>query len=379
MTLLQFLLLLLVIIVVATYAYRRGQASATRQVATPPAPKASDTRASSRGPAVAPPVSSGGRAPDPTAVARRTTPTVAPPVSAARDATPPPSADADTLRVASWGYQLQNLDIARAAASPFDLLVIDYAKDGSDDTALKPGEIARLKQKPDGGRRLVLAYLSIGEAESYRSYWNDQWKRNKPGWLLAENPEWKENYAVCFWDPEWQGIMCGSPESRLDLILKAGFDGVYLDKCDVFEDLERHHKRELRSRPNVQGDMVAFVQRIATHAKSRKPDFLVIMQNAEMLLEDAGLRGAIDGVAKEELLYGVDAPEKKNGADDVAWSRDRLDLVKRDGKLVLVVEYLQNQGKVQEAARAIGDLGYVLYIAPKDRELARLNYESLQA
>ena len=378
MTFLQFMALLLVIIVVATYAYRRGKASTGRTASAPPASKPGESGAQSRGPAVAPPVSSGGRAPDPTVIARRTTPTVAPP-AATREAGAPQRNTPGKPRVASWGYQLQNLDIARAAASPFDLLVIDYAKDGSDDTALKPAELARLQQKPDGSRRLVLAYLSIGEAESYRSYWNNRWTRDKPGWLLAENPEWKENYAVCFWDPAWQGIMCGGPQSRLDLILAAGFDGVYLDKCDVFEDLERHHKREHRSRPNIQGDMVAFVQRIASHAKSRKPDFLVVMQNAEVLLEDANLRGAIDGVAKEELLYGVDAPEKKNGGDDVDWSRERLDLVKRDGKMVLVVEYLQNQSKIQDAARVLSEFGYVLYIAPKDRELARLNYESLQA
>jgi cysteinyl-tRNA synthetase, unknown class len=377
MTLLQAILLLLVLVVVATFAYRKGRSATSQQTATPPA-KPTGTAASNAGPAVAPPVSSGGRAPDPTAVARRTTSTTAPPPVAATKVQPR-AAQGGAMHVASWGYQLQNLDIGRAAASPFDLLVIDYAKDGSDDTALKPAELARLKQKPDGSRRLVLAYLSIGEAESYRSYWNTKWKRDKPGWLLAENPEWKENYAVCFWEPEWQGIMCGSPASRLDLILKVGFDGVYLDKCDVFEDLERLHKREFRTRPNIQGDMVAFVQRIAAHAKSQNPNFLVIMQNAEMLIEDPNLRRAIDGVAKEELLYGIDTPERKNGADDVTWSRERLDLIKNEGKMVLVVEYLQNQAKIQDAARTVGDLGYVLYIAPKDRELARLNYETLQA
>ena len=67
--------------------------------------------------------------------------------------------------VRSWGYQLQDLDIARAAASPFDLLVIDYTKDGSDETRLTLAEIERMKRKPDGSRRIVLAYVSIGEAD----------------------------------------------------------------------------------------------------------------------------------------------------------------------------------------------------------------------
>ena len=49
--------------------------------------------------------------------------------------------------VRSWGYQLQDLDLVRAAASPFDLLVIDYTKDGSEATRLKPAEIERLKDR----------------------------------------------------------------------------------------------------------------------------------------------------------------------------------------------------------------------------------------
>src|SRR5215475_6895271 len=55
--------------------------------------------------------------------------------------------------VKSWGYQLQNVDPDVLAASPYDLLVIDYSRDGSDALALAPQDLARLKVKPDGWRR----------------------------------------------------------------------------------------------------------------------------------------------------------------------------------------------------------------------------------
>ena len=142
----------------------------------------------------------------------------------------------------SWGYQLQHIDPKRAAASPFDLLVVDYSKDGSEETRLTPAEVERLKVRPDGSRRLVVAYCSVGEAESYRHYWQRGWKRDKPAWLLGENPEWEENYAVCFWDPGWQDLVCGNPDALVDRILAQGFDGIYLDKCDVTEDLRQHFK-----------------------------------------------------------------------------------------------------------------------------------------
>ncbi len=273
----------------------------------------------------------------------------------------------------SWGYQLQNLNLKRAETSPFDVLVVDYAKDGSDESALKPAEIERLKTKPEGGRRIVLAYCSIGEAESYRSYWQKSWTREKPAWLLGENPEWEENYSVCFWDPGWQSIVCGNSNSLIDRIIAQGFDGVYLDKCDVYEDLREHFKPVARSRPDLEGDMVGFVRRISSAAKAKRPGFLVVMQNAEALLERAELRQAIDAVAKEELLFGLDRPEKPNARDEIDESRQLLDLMKKDGKPVFAVEYLNTPSRIDEAAAAAQKLGYILYVAPKDRELDRLN------
>jgi cysteinyl-tRNA synthetase len=282
-------------------------------------------------------------------------------------------------RVKSWGYQLQNLDIANAAKSPFDLLVIDYSKDGSDEEALKPAELARLQKKPDGSRRLVIAYLSIGEAESYRYYWDDRWKKAKPGWMLGENPEWKENYAVCFWEPEWQKLFCGSPDAYVDKILAAGFDGIYLDKCDVYEDMRRHYKKAAGSRPDLERDMVAFVERLSLYAKSKDPSFAVIMQNAEALLDDARLMKAIDGVAKEELVYGVDSPEKLNTREDFEWSHDQLAKAKAAGKLVLVVEYLNAKDKIRQADQLVEQAGFVLHVSPKNRELDTLVYRTFEA
>ncbi len=324
----------------------------------------------------------GNEAPAPAAASATTTPTspramamhASKPASVGRPTQPGSGSLTGLLgKARSWGYQLQKLDIPRAAASDHDLLVIDYSKDGSEEGALNPADVERLKQKPDGQRRLVVAYCSVGEAESYRPYWQKGWKREHPAWLLGENPEWEENYSVSFWDQGWQRIVCGEPGALIDRIIAQGFDGVYLDKCDVYEDLREHFKSVAKSRPNLEGDMIAFVRRISSYAKAKRPDFLVIMQNAEPLLERAELRQAIDASAKEELLFGLDRPEKPNARDEVEESRVLLDRMKHDGKPVFMVEYLNNQSRIDEAVTTAEKLGYVLYIAPKDRELARLN------
>jgi cysteinyl-tRNA synthetase, unknown class len=359
MTLTQVLLLLLVLLLVAIIAFKLG-----RNTTDASPPRSSDTAGQMPTPiaAPAPPVQTT------TATPPRAQASAAPPTAAR--ATKPGSA---LPAIHSWGYQLQNLNIAQASESPYDLLVIDYAKDGSDESALTRAEVTRLQHKPDGSRRLVLAYLSVGEAESYRGYWDARWKTHKPSWLLAENPEWEENYAVCFWDPGWQAIMCGSPSARLDRILAAGFDGVYLDKCDVYEDMRQRRMPEANTRPDLEADMVAFVQRLSGYAKAKQPGFLVVMQNAEGLLDRPELRRALDGSAKEELIFGVDGPEKRNSADDINFSSQQFKLMTKDGKFVLVVEYLNNPAKIEDALRTIQPLGFPVYIAPKDRDLKKLN------
>jgi len=117
----------------------------------------------------------------------------------------------------------------------YDVLVIDMFYNGE---ALRRDEVISLKVKRNGGRRLVIAYMSIGEAEDYRYYWKEEWKNNPPEWLGEENPEWPGNYKVKYWYKEWQDIILGYTRRIVD----AGFDGAYLDIIDAFEYWENHEK-----------------------------------------------------------------------------------------------------------------------------------------
>ena len=117
----------------------------------------------------------------------------------------------------------------------YDVLILDLFFQDREWTA---EEIQSLKEKKHGGRRLVLAYMSIGEAENYRWYWNEKWAENPPVWLEEENPFWKGNFKVRYWEEEWGRILMGAPDSYLDKILAARFDGAYLDIIDGFEYFE---------------------------------------------------------------------------------------------------------------------------------------------
>ena len=90
----------------------------------------------------------------------------------------------------------------------------DYAMDLFHfEIAYTASEIRELKTKRNGGKRLVICYMSIGEAEDYRYYWNGAWKTDKPAWLAGENPHWKGNYVVKYWDTDWQKIITGNDGS----------------------------------------------------------------------------------------------------------------------------------------------------------------------
>jgi cysteinyl-tRNA synthetase len=134
-------------------------------------------------------------------------------------------------------FATKNDFINAVTSTNYDLLIMDlFFKDGS---AFTPSEINMLKNKANGGKRLIISYMSIGEAENYRYYWQTSWNSSKPSWLDAENPNWVGNFKVKYWSTEWQSIIFGNNNSYLKKILDANFDGVYLDIIDAFEYYEK--------------------------------------------------------------------------------------------------------------------------------------------
>ena len=120
----------------------------------------------------------------------------------------------------------------------YDILLIDPFFGG--DRLFRPTEISSLKQKANGGSRLVIAYLNIGAAEEFRYYWQSDWQIGNPSWLAARytNPLFDNEYWVKYWEPGWQRLLFGNDSSYVKRILDAGFDGVYLDNVEAFSYFE---------------------------------------------------------------------------------------------------------------------------------------------
>jgi cysteinyl-tRNA synthetase, unknown class len=268
--------------------------------------------------------------------------------------------------VKSWGYQLHGMSIAEAAASPYDMLVVDATAGLRSGAPFTPGEVAQLKRKPDGSRRLVVSYLSVGEAEDYRpDYFTPEYMtEDAPDWLMHENKDWKGNRLIRFCNKGWQLTILGDEHGRnlynsidpspLYRLLELGFDGIYLDRVDVYSEITKEC-------PDGAAKMVDFIARLGAHARKRDPHFMVILQNAEELLAHKAMMNTIDAVAREGLFHSWTGT-----AADTATAVQRLKSAQAAGRGVFVVDYPANRTKSAISLAKIQALGFVPYIAPKE-------------
>ena len=263
----------------------------------------------------------------------------------------------------SWAYQLQDPDPREIANSPFDLVVIDYSSDGSSDGEFTVADLDKMKKKKDGSRRAVIAYMSIGEAEPYRFYWQKDWNQNKPFWILKPNPKWPDNYRVQYWNGAWRKILFGKKDSYLDKIIDAGFDGVYLDIVDGYEAFQ---KKDRYARQN----MIDLVKAIGTYARETRgmKNFGVFPQNAPELLKDPQYIEMITGIGKEEI-YFLDTDEATSD-EDREWDEELLKRLTDAGKLVLAVDYCFEKEHIAETKKRCRENGFLSYCG--DVELDRL-------
>lgn len=253
------------------------------------------------------------------------------------------------LAAACWLYQLQNPDPAEIARSGFAHVIIDGSREGNQ--PFTPEELAPLKK----AGVTALCYISIGEAENYRPYWKPEWKTAPPVWLGRENPDWKGNFEVRYWHPEWRETVL---RPWLAQIKRQGFDGVYLDIVDGFEYWgdEDNFKpgREIRQPDDPKDEAEAAARMIELVAWIKETSGLkVFPQNGERLMTfSPKFIESVDGFGVESLWFRRKARQPLRGTEE------RLTLLRqaRDaGKTVVVTDYIDDgsglEGKNGERIR----------------------------
>lgn len=267
--------------------------------------------------------------------------------------------------VQSWLYQLQNINPTAVGASLFDLAVVDYSRDGSDEEKFTAANVATM-QGSDDTQKLVVAYMSIGEAEDYRYYFDEN-----ASYMDGENPDWPGNFKVHYWETEWQDVI----DSYIDEIIEAGFDGAYLDIIDAYEYYGPGGDSGLE-RASAAADMVSFVIHIADYAHEQDPDFLIIPQNGAAIITASGMQTeyftAINGIGVEDTFYFGDDDED-NPLDEQTAVIDSLDTFVANGKTVLSVDYLTDESLIDDYYTRATAKSYVPYATVRALDALTMN------
>lgn len=309
-------------------------------------------------------------------------------------------------QVGTWAYQIQGLSEPGAmrdlAASTYDMLVVEPTRTdwSSDDRHFDTRDVVRrLKESPAGDgvhRKLVLAYIDIGEVENWRWYWtwSRRWEEGTsrpadwPDYIVTHDPDgWEGNYPVAYWDRRWKDVVIygrntGTHPDRdytsvLDEVLLDGFDGVYLDWVEGYEDEDVAAKAASQGLDPVE-EMVAFMEEIGDYGRNADPDFLVVQQNASALASEwPESLSCIDAVAQEAIWYDGDTFDDwdEEGAADTPvepdltdYYLDNLEVYREAGIPVFDCEYAT--AYADEAYTKSWDEGFVPYCTR--RSLSRL-------
>ena len=242
--------------------------------------------------------------------------------------------------VKNWACQLQGVNFQELLDLEVDLLVVD-----ADDSGLSREQVYTLKETG----KLVLAYLCVGGAEEWRDYWRESWREKPPAWLGEPDPRWPGSYRVKFWRREWWEIV----HKQLGKILALGYDGAFLDLVDVYRYWES------RGIHHAKGTMIGLIESLSREAKQTNPNFIIIAHNCPELILAKKFSESVDGIGVESLWYLYGKPRPRS---QVNWVLDYLDAAVDMGKVVLVIEYLDEPEKIKDFFHKARRRGYVPYV-----------------
>ncbi|OGW81389.1 MAG: hypothetical protein A2Z83_02045 [Omnitrophica bacterium GWA2_52_8] len=199
-----------------------------------------------------------------------------------------------------------------------------------------------------------IAYVSVGEAESYRGYWE---KIKTEAFVLDENENWKENYYVDVRSAEWSAVLL---RKVIPEVLQQGFDGIFMDTLDTAGLLE------WRDSGKYAGSRTAMV-RLVLEIHKMYPELLLISNNGYDILPE--IAPVLSGILVEDLFSGIDFENGGYRAVSEADRKERVDILLRlggGGKIpVFTVDYadIHNRGQIREIREKSKKLGFRPYLA----------------
>jgi cysteinyl-tRNA synthetase, unknown class len=242
--------------------------------------------------------------------------------------------DASVVKMYSPAFLIDlhsaDIDYPMLSKSPFTYIIID-----PDVVSLSSDQLTQLRN--DG--KIVLAYMSVGEAEMSRDYWTSEWTPGVfPKFLEHVNQVSRDRYKVRFWMQEWQTVLTKYFRNH---IVRKGYSGVYLDVVDAYAYFLA---RQLQ--PSAADDMVSLVATLRQTAQLINPDFLLFPNNAVELYGSVKYSRLIDGMVAEGIWYRDDRPLITINPTQTNFTLQFLRRARIDGKTILAADFPLSQENI---------------------------------
>jgi len=256
--------------------------------------------------------------------------------------------------------QLQGVNYASLSATNFEVGIVD--PDGSGLTSSQNSSL-------ESSGKTILAYLSVGLANNYRSYWQSSWNQNPPSFILGADSSWPGAYYVKYWDPAWQQIVINEAVA----LAKAGYSGVDLDVVDAYDS--SNVAAADGGIAKARTDMANFVEAISAATKAVNPNFKIVQnEGLDLLTTDpnnpasptnAAYLSYIDGVLAESEFYLPNNTKPSWGPTDLQYLVHAVSA----GKTVFSIDYPSSASAQQSYITGAIAQGFVPYAATPDQSL----------
>lgn len=235
-------------------------------------------------------------------------------------------------------------DIPEEAFYLFDWLVVD-----PDNFPLeKLDEKFYIKNK----KAKLIAYVSVGELEPYRSYY----KKADKSWIIGENKGWNSKIA----DLRNSKYIDFLFENRFDML--KDYDGFFLDTLDSYQMVL---KSDFEKSKYEEG-----IVNLINLLRKKYPNKIIITNRGFEIVDR--IKDKIDAVVAESLFYGLEVGKtikyKKMKPEDTQWLLEKLRYIKSLGLKVIVIDYIEpkNKSLQREVAKKIYQEGFIPYVSDKD-------------
>lgn len=202
----------------------------------------------------------------------------------------------------------------------------------------------------------VIAYISIGEIEQHRSYFNQLKK-----FSIGSNPMWA-SFIADLREKEYRDFIINKISKEL---VNKGFDGFFLDTLDSYQLVTKQDSWIEFQKAEIE---------LIKELKKNYPDKIIILNRGFEIIDE--VKNFIDGVVVESLFYGIDSQKRYREVTEKErnYLVAQLEKIKSFGIPVIVIDYIdpKDKEKAKDTVKKISSLGFIPYVS--NAELSRVGF-----